>query len=208
MIKTLKTFNFRPFPNLGILQFSIFPKYPKFFANALEAKSQGPTKRQRREPLPAVRRLVSPTEWPWSMHLADLGYGRTGKSRVVETWEDETIGLHSVTHVQKNHRTTATPVQVAERSPRGSGIQREAPSHAQCQLCRSQGGRRVVEDGIMEQCSWVRTAEALWSSTGWRLCEVEQICKNSRTEAQLAQKEAADRFHSSGQKYLDLIFVE
>ena len=121
MIKTLKTFNFRPFPNLGILQFSIFPKYPKFFANALEAKSQGPTKRQRREPLPAVRRLVSPTEWPWSMHLADLGYGRTGKSRVVETWEDETIGLHSVTHVQKNHRTTATPVQVAERSPRGSG---------------------------------------------------------------------------------------
>ena len=80
MIKTLKTFNFRPFPNLGILQFSIFPKYPKFFANALEAKSQGPTKRQRREPLPAVRRLVSPTEWPWSMNLADLGYGRTGKS--------------------------------------------------------------------------------------------------------------------------------
>lgn len=83
----IKMFNFRPFPNLRILQFSMFPKYPTFFADALEAKGQGPTKRQRREPLPAVRRLVSPTEWPWSMHLADLGYGRTGngKSRVVET---------------------------------------------------------------------------------------------------------------------------
>lgn len=35
-------------------------------------------KRQKREPLPAVRRLVSPKDWPWSMELADLGYGRTG----------------------------------------------------------------------------------------------------------------------------------
>lgn len=47
----------------------------------VKAKGQGPTQRQKREPLPAVRRLVSPKEWPWSMHLADLGYGRTGSFR-------------------------------------------------------------------------------------------------------------------------------
>ncbi|CAK9107877.1 unnamed protein product, partial [Durusdinium trenchii] len=39
-------------------------------------------KRQKREPLPAVRRLVSPKDWPWSMELADLGYGRTGGRKI------------------------------------------------------------------------------------------------------------------------------
>lgn len=47
-----------------------------------EAKGQGPTKRPKCEPLPPLRRLVSPKDWPWSMELAELGYGRTGGRKI------------------------------------------------------------------------------------------------------------------------------
>lgn len=47
-----------------------------------EAKGQGPTKCLKCEPLPPLRRLVSPKDWPWSMELAELGYGRTGGRKI------------------------------------------------------------------------------------------------------------------------------
>ena len=44
-----------------------------------EGRHQG---RQRREPLPAVRRLPVPQQWCGSMALQELGYGRTGGRRI------------------------------------------------------------------------------------------------------------------------------
>ncbi|CAE7246963.1 phrA [Symbiodinium natans] len=47
---------------------------------ARRSKDEGP--RPRREPLEAVRRLSSPPEWPWSIPLEGLGYGRTGGRKI------------------------------------------------------------------------------------------------------------------------------
>lgn len=47
---------------------------------ARRSKEEGP--RQRREPFEAVRRLGSPPEWPWSLPLDGLGYGRTGGRKI------------------------------------------------------------------------------------------------------------------------------